>query len=824
MSSTHAFSRPRVRPSKQGRALAAVAVATALSLTNVLLLASPSEAAVPTGWMVIGHDSYSRSGTTWGTADQGGAYVLKGTGATQNGQGTTTLAAGWTFEANLNAISASDVNVADTVSVTTGSSDTFSLMTGWVARRQADGSQYNAGLTVNQAGRATLGVTRVNGKTNTWLSGVVVPFTVKPGQAVRGELQVTGTSPVMVRARISPVDGPVSPWQVEFEDDSSSRLQDPGSIGLRNYAASASSKLIVTHDNLEVTAPDPSVVVPAPPVTPTPPPVAPTIKPRASRGTTLGSQSYPIPSGALFVDPVAGSDTNTGTESKPYKTVAQAIVKAASGATLVLRAGTYHESITSGKRVTIQNYPGEVVWFDGSVPVSDWRKSGSTWVHSGWKAEFDASMGGATTKARYVGASYPMAADPDQVFVDGAQLKQVANAAAVVPGTFAVSDADDTITIGTDPSGKALRASDLKMAFALSGGSTIQGIGVRRYATPHDVGAAVRLGSPGGALRQMVITDNAMQGVALSNINKVVDHVVVTKNGQLGVGGMELDGSVVQNSVIDGNNSENFNNEPVSGGVKVTQSRGIKLINNEIKDNLSAGAWFDASSYQIVAVNNDFTNNRSTQLELEVSAEGLVANNTMTGGVTGILIHDTSSVQIYNNKIGDYSIFGIKLSQDTRRQADPTVPEAHDKRRPIPDPTVTWITKDITISNNVIGNSNQQGGFQFYALDGETNRPADDMNITLDGNLFVKRIKKAATEPCMVAWGQGDNHTLVRYETPDEFGAKNAAWVNAQAPDSYRISQMDPYISQFAYVAKPLPQSVADQTGAPTGMAQLGTM
>jgi parallel beta-helix repeat protein len=289
------------------------------------------------------------------------------------------------------------------------------------------------------------------------------------------------------------------------------------------------------------------------------------------------------------------------------------------------------------------------------------------------------------------------------VFVDGVQLKQVASASQVVPGTFAVNDAADTLTIGTDPTGKALRASDLKMAFALSGGSTIQGIGVRRYATPHDVGAAVRLGSPGGALRQMVITDNAMQGVALSNINKVVDHVVATNNGQLGVGGMELDGSVLKNSVINGNNSENFNNEPVSGGVKITQSRGIKAINNEVKDNKSAGMWFDASSYQIVATNNDFVNNRSTQLELEVSAQGTVANNTMTGGQTGILIHDTSDVLIYNNKVGDYSIFGLKISQDTRRQADASVPEAHDKRRPVPDPTVTWITQNIKIVNNVFG-------------------------------------------------------------------------------------------------------------------------
>ena len=31
------------------------------------------------------------------------------------------------------------------------------------------------------------------------------------------------------------------------------------------------------------------------------------------------------------------------------------------------------------------------VWFDGSVPVTTWTQQGSTWVHSGWTAQFDHS-------------------------------------------------------------------------------------------------------------------------------------------------------------------------------------------------------------------------------------------------------------------------------------------------------------------------------------------------------------------------------------------------------------------------------------------------
>lgn len=800
--------------------LLALLLITVLGLLELLVLASPSAAQVPAGWKLVAQDSFARTSATWGAADSGGRYTVNGAGGTKDGQGTTTLRAGTTFEASLNGLSLADVDLSDTVAVGQGSAGAFHVMTGWVARRQTDGSQYNAALWVNQDGRATLGLTRVNGKVNTWLGGTLLPVPIAPGQTVRGQLQVVGTSPVHVRARVWALGAQEPGWQTEHEDASSTRISAAGGVGVRNYLATASEAVTATHDDLEVAVPD--LTMPSASPSPTPAPTPPTTKPRPPRGTTLGSQSFPVPGDALFVDGTHGLDSNAGTQSAPMKTVRAAVAKATPGRTIVLRAGTYHESVTSPKRMTIQNYPGETVWFDGSVAVNGWQKSGTSWVHSGWKAEFDASMGGAATKARYVNTASPMAADPDQVFVDGVPLKQVASAAQVTPGTFAVNDSADTITIGTDPTSRSVRASDLPMAFALSGGATIQGIGVRRYATPHDVGAAVRLSSPGGTLRHLVITDNAMQGVALSNVDKVVDRLVVTNNGQLGVGGTELDRTVVQNSVINGNNAENFNNEPVSGGVKITRSRGIKTINNEVSNNLSAGIWFDASSYQIVAVNNDLADNRSTQLELEVSAQGIVANNTVTGGTTGILIHDTSDVSIYNNKLGDHSIFGIKISQDKRRQADPSVPEAHDKRRPIPDPTVTWVTERITISNNVFGNSNGRGGFQIYALDGETNRPADAMAITIDGNLFVKRIKKLTTEPTMVAWGQADNHTLVRYETPEELHAKNAGWENAQAPDTYRIAAMDPFITQYASVAKPLPAEVAQEAGLSAGARQLG--
>ena len=65
----------------------------------------------------------------------------------------------------------------------------------------------------------------------------------------------------------------------------------------------------------------------------------------------------------------------------PLRTVMAAVPKIpSSGAgTIVLRGGIYHQSVKveSNRSATIQNYPGEAVWFDGSVPVTNWAASGT---------------------------------------------------------------------------------------------------------------------------------------------------------------------------------------------------------------------------------------------------------------------------------------------------------------------------------------------------------------------------------------------------------------------------------------------------------------
>ncbi|MED1738946.1 right-handed parallel beta-helix repeat-containing protein [Bacillus swezeyi] len=72
----------------------------------------------------------------------------------------------------------------------------------------------------------------------------------------------------------------------------------------------------------------------------------------------------------LYVSP-DGNDQNEGTKEKPFRTLAHAAKEAVAGTTVMIREGTYHETLdvkhsgTDGKPVTFRNYENEKVVMSG---------------------------------------------------------------------------------------------------------------------------------------------------------------------------------------------------------------------------------------------------------------------------------------------------------------------------------------------------------------------------------------------------------------------------------------------------------------------------
>lgn len=85
-----------------------------------------------------------------------------------------------------------------------------------------------------------------------------------------------------------------------------------------------------------------------------------------------------------YVDALRGNNSNPGTESRPWKTVAYALGTTSpvgSGDTVYLRAGTYREQVrvdksgTENNWITVKNYPGESPIMDGSTAVTGWTQA-----------------------------------------------------------------------------------------------------------------------------------------------------------------------------------------------------------------------------------------------------------------------------------------------------------------------------------------------------------------------------------------------------------------------------------------------------------------
>lgn len=472
-----------------------------------------------------------------------------------------------------------------------------------------------------------------------------------------------------------------------------------------------------------------------------------------------GKSAYAVPSGAVFVSP-AGNDSATGSASSPVRTIKRAVSLAPVGGTVVLRAGVHHENVAIYKSVTVQSYPGEAVWLDGTSPVTGWAKSGSAWVKSGWTHRFDSSPSftkggsdGTSAGWRFLNPAYPMAAHPDQVYVDGAPLQQVASRDKVSPGTFYLDEAASELYIGTDPTGRQVRAADLPKAISVRAENVVlRGFGVRRYATSLPLMGMVTVERPGATVENLVVQDSASTGLGIYDRGARVNRVTSRRNGLMGIGANTAYGLKILSSLVAGNNTERFNMSPAAGGVKIAKARGLEVRNSRITANRGTGLWFDQSNYDATVVGNEMSDNLNHGLFYEISSTGVFADNVVLRNKGfGFKINNSDNLEIWNNTfVGNDR--PINLVQDRRRN-DGSSLEGTDRQRPVPDPTVPWVLRDIRVHNNVIRQGS--GNCLVCVEDYSGQATAAQMALSFRGNVYNRPDGSPAW---FAVWSRGANN------------------------------------------------------------------
>ncbi|MEV4252820.1 right-handed parallel beta-helix repeat-containing protein [Spirillospora sp. NPDC049652] len=474
----------------------------------------------------------------------------------------------------------------------------------------------------------------------------------------------------------------------------------------------------------------------------------------------VGRTSYKVPHGALIVAP-NGSDQAAGSPSRPLRTLAAAIGRARDGGTIVLRRGVYHESVTvpEGRRLTIQAHPGEAVWLDGSSRVTAWKRSGAVWAAGGWNHHFDSSPSytkgegdGSHPAFRFLDPTYPMASHPEQMWVNGVAQQQVASAAEVKPGTFYVDEARRRLLLGSDPSGREVRASTLQEAITLkSGGSVLRGIGVRRYATSIPQLGSVKVLGPDITVENLTVTDSASTGLSVDAPHARLRRVTALRSGMLGMHANYADDLRMENVLARGNNTEHFRSAPVAGGIKITRLRKVAVVGGVVSDNRGKGLWFDESVQNITVTGLRVVRNTDHGLVLELCAQAVIADNVVgDNGADGLKINDTSAVRIWNNTL-TRNRSNLHVIQDHRAD-DPSAPShatGHDPRRP-PDKAMTWRIGQITVADNRIALGRPGSNCLLCVEDTTHLRAASQIGLNVNGNAYTRT--RSGEPRVLVVW------------------------------------------------------------------------
>ncbi|HEX3785470.1 MAG TPA: right-handed parallel beta-helix repeat-containing protein [Pseudonocardiaceae bacterium] len=531
----------------------------------------------------------------------------------------------------------------------------------------------------------------------------------------------------------------------------------------------------------------------------------------------VATTAYPVPVGAVFVAG-NGSDSAAGTLTAPLATVAAAIAKAPVGGTVVIRGGTYRQTVgTVTKRITIQPYPGEKVWLKGTLVVTGWTHTGSTWIHTGWNVTLCHTC---YTKD-IIDPSYPYSGWPDMAFLDNTPLQQVGSADAVVPGTFFVDQTGHRLILGDDPTGKTVEATAFDRLLQFdpgSEGSVLRGIGVAEYASNQDYGnhgAMVVDNAAGVTLDNDTFAFSASAGAAVFQPNSTVSDSTLIDNGLVGLVANRADGLRLTGDTFSKNNQQHFaltGDAIGAAGAKVTRTKSAYVADNYFTDNLATGWWCDLGCTDATVVDNVATGNLVNGLFYEVSSRGLFASNVMAGNqVYGLKIASSDHVQIYNNTFDGNGVNELSLYNDPRSpSADPYSQQLG----------LSWVTTNTELVNNFYAEPNPDHAI-IVSGDYKTTPHAGPFVSESDGNAYLRAA--GSSDAPLLSW-------LVSVGTTTSYPTL-AAFVAATGEDKHAVAAtlgtvlpfIDPNQQNYLLSAdavgvdagQPLPASVATAIGVP---------
>jgi PKD repeat protein len=190
-------------------------------------------------------DTFTRTVTGgWGQADVGGGWTRTGSatlfGVSEGIGSVRTATAGSGSAIHLNDVASSDTDLALRFSVdkVANGGGQFVSVTG----RGAVNDGYRAKAQVSSSGAVTISLVRATAGAETTLASRLIPgLTIQAATDYSLRLQVWGSSPTNLRAKLwSSLEGQPPGWDV-VATDTTAALQGPGAIGVRSYLSGSAT-------------------------------------------------------------------------------------------------------------------------------------------------------------------------------------------------------------------------------------------------------------------------------------------------------------------------------------------------------------------------------------------------------------------------------------------------------------------------------------------------------------------------------------------------------------------------------------------------------
>lgn len=594
----------------------------------------------------------------------------------------------------------------------------------------------------------------------------------------------------------------------------------------------------------------------------------------------VGSTSYTIPAGSLFVDAATGSDSAAGTFAAPLHTVERAIALVAAGGTIVLRGGEYHEGRSGGQSsyagitltkagVTIQSYPGEAVWFVGASRVTSWSSGGGYWSASFATALNRSASWSFDTSASFAWSGRPYAANAEQVWLDGTALTYVATTAELGPGKFTVTGTLSGYTftasayhIGEDPTGRDVRIGDLQTALTLvAPDCTLRGVGAKFY-----VGSVAHSGVFKSArnrcgFENVLVQDCLQVGIhqlgggsaaAPDGVDQWLRNVTAIRCGMIGLSSNNANNLNYYRVRAEYANWRGFANEPASGCAKLTRQRGTVIRESVFSHSYTGGIWFDEMVAGVDLINVDVCDNAVVGVHQEISGLLRMVNCLVSrNGFTGIHIMSSSITRIWNCTVTGngwkpatekvLSSGTEPLAREIRWNLDSRAPVRssstnRDARYPIPDPDgITWEVQSAQVRNCILGGGASIYGHQALVDDRRSSgvsKAWTTAGLDWDNNLYSRPTGSGGlTNEFSLA--QGGSTAETHYATLAAL--KNATASSGQAQEASSLAYdsvtvltsdlstlLDTYRAPADAAAAPLPADLAALAATHPGAARMG--